>query len=330
VLAPRAVLQADLAVAARRWPALVAEHLAADFELPADAGHLPEGPLWPAGEFLFVPRGWREPEPIAVGPRPGDELASLLRSLIVIGAGAAVRLVSGCSSPRLSLGPRSVELLDLVVGDGASCRISHIAHGSAFGASWAAVRVRLGRGASVQWTDVDLGAGSVWRSLSADLAGAGAAFKHSALALCGPGRRVTWRADLRSSAPGAQVATRWRALGWCDGQLDGQLTWSAGSSAIGGTYELDGRGLALDPAARIAIALPTPPSTPGSSAFQSFDTQSPAPDALFYARSRGLSRSEALGLLAIGFAAPVLDELPPDFAADVLRIIPLSLAGAAG
>lgn len=326
---PRRILQADLALAARRWPTLVAPHLGADFALPAAAGRLPAGQIWPAGEFVYVPVGYCAAEPIAVGPRPGDEPAVLQRSLMVLGAGAAVTLVAGCTAPRLSLAPRSVQVLDLVLGDGASCRFSHLAHGSAPGSSWSARRVQVGRGAQLTWTDVELGSGFTWRALAVHLSGAGARLSHRALALCGPGRRATWQAELRAEAPGTQVSTVWRGLGWGDGRLDGKVTWSASPKAHGATFELDGRGLELDPSARIAIMPPTAPAILGSRANSEAASQPPDPAALFYARSRGLSAAEALGMLAAGFAAPALCDLPPDFAADLERLIPLSLAGAA-
>ncbi len=53
-------------------------------------------------------------------------------------------------------------------------------------------------------------------------------------------------------------------------------------------------------------------------------------DQLFYLRSRGLSESEALSMIVLGFMEPFTRELPMEYAVELNRLIQLEMEGSVG
>ena len=51
---------------------------------------------------------------------------------------------------------------------------------------------------------------------------------------------------------------------------------------------------------------------------------------LFYLMSRGLSQSEAMGLIVSGFIEPIVKELPMEYAVELNRLIELEMEGSVG
>jgi Fe-S cluster assembly protein SufB len=53
-------------------------------------------------------------------------------------------------------------------------------------------------------------------------------------------------------------------------------------------------------------------------------------DQLFYLMSRGLSETEAMGMIVNGFIEPITRELPMEYAVELNRLIELNMEGAVG
>jgi Fe-S cluster assembly protein SufB len=51
---------------------------------------------------------------------------------------------------------------------------------------------------------------------------------------------------------------------------------------------------------------------------------------LFYLRSRGLSESEALSMIVLGFMEPFTRELPMEYAVELNRLIQMEMEGSVG
>jgi len=51
---------------------------------------------------------------------------------------------------------------------------------------------------------------------------------------------------------------------------------------------------------------------------------------LFYLMSRGLTESEAMGLIVSGFIEPIVRELPMEYAVELNRLIELEMEGSVG
>src|SRR5207245_2104012 len=53
-------------------------------------------------------------------------------------------------------------------------------------------------------------------------------------------------------------------------------------------------------------------------------------DQLFYLMSRGISESDAMGMIVNGFIEPITKELPMEYAVELTRLIQLQMEGAVG
>jgi Fe-S cluster assembly protein SufB len=51
---------------------------------------------------------------------------------------------------------------------------------------------------------------------------------------------------------------------------------------------------------------------------------------LFYLMSRGISETEAMGMIVNGFIEPITKELPMEYAVELTRLIQLQMEGAVG
>lgn len=245
---------------------------------------------WGAGEFFVaVPEGVEVVAPVVVGSRVSDAVAG--RHLVSVGGGSRVAIV--VRDP-LS-GGRFAGSLDVVLGPGARVEVFRIESGEGQ-SSWG-LTADLAEGATL--TSSVLVAGRGFRQLraAAVLRGVGAAWRHRVAAL-GPGLVLDEAAngDCRAEGTHADVAGAF-VLGTGDKTAArGRLTLHR--AAAGATGFQNSSALLMARGADFSASPDLEAENDAVRCHHAAFVGGPDKDGLFYLQSRGLSRHEALGLLA--------------------------------
>jgi Fe-S cluster assembly protein SufD len=277
------------------------------------------------GAFLYVPPGVEVDEPIVIDfEAGGSERFEAPQVLIVLAEGAratAVIRLSESYPSRLLCNGRT----DLLLGDASALRLFDSQALGLDSLHFHHVKASLGKDASLQRIEVELGARLAKTRIDCSLEGRGAEAELDGLYFCGPGQHADVGTIQRHLSAGATSRAYYKGAASGGGRAVFQGLIEVSEGASGTDAYLSNRNLLLGSAAR-ADSIPTlkignndVKCSHGSA------TGRLGEEELFYLRSRGFSEAEARELLVIGFFEEVLARAPEAFREDALSGIRLRL-----
>jgi Fe-S cluster assembly protein SufD len=306
----------DFPTALARMPALVAEHLGR-IAPPDDAFLALNLATFSGGAVVHVPAGVVVPAPIVLRVRPGSAEGAVAcgRTLVLVDAGATATVLEEMD---LAAGLGNA-VTEAILGAGATLvhgRFETVARGAA---SFSRACYSVGRDASLTHAHVLLPSGLIKAEAVPILAGTGARSEGLVLSLAGGRARSDFRAveDHAVGDTESRVIYRAVALGRGRTTFTGLLKIREGA-ARSAAYE-EARSLLLS---RTASADVLPELEILNHDVRCTHGAAVAPvdeDAVFYLRTRGLSRDEAEALLVEGFVEAVASRFPSEALADRAR-----------
>jgi Fe-S cluster assembly protein SufD len=305
---PDGVIVASLAEAATEHEGLVQSHLGT-LVSDRDKFAAQNTAMWNAGAFVYVPRGVRVPDPIVISTLQGFAGAMHWRSLIIVEPEAQVTVVEQYLSTDADLEAYFNPVTELFVGEGANVR--YLCAQDLSERSWilGSQRAQVDRDGSLHWVGLGLGSGQGKLRMETDLQGRGADGRVTG-AYVGHGRQhIDYDTTQEHAAPDTTSDLAFRGIlrdratavwsGMIRVEPDAQrtdafqesrnllLSDGAHADAIPG-LEIEANDVRCTHAATVAR----------------IDEEQ-----LFYARSRGLNRTEAERLLVGGFLGVVAGRL---------------------
>jgi Fe-S cluster assembly protein SufD len=265
------------------------------------------------GAFLYVPPGLQVDEPFGIEfLLGGQDRLEAPQLVVVLDKGARASLILGIGqsgASRLLCNARS----DLLLRDGSALRLFESQSLGLDSLHFGQVRARLGRDASLERVEAQLGAGLARTRVDCSLEGRGAEASLNGLFYCGPGQHADVGTIQRHVAGGATSRAYYKGAASGGGRTVFQGLIEVGEGASGTDAYLSNRNLLLGDAAR-ADSVPTLKignndvrCSHGSA------TGRLGEEELFYLRSRGFSEDEARELLVLGFFEEVLAQAPEAF-----------------
>ncbi|MEN9933539.1 MAG: hypothetical protein RLZZ387_118 [Chloroflexota bacterium] len=311
-LAAKGVVFTTLAAAVREHEALVKQYLGAAVDPLAHKFAALHTALWQDGVFLYVPKNVAVELPLhAVITLAGAGSAAIAHNLIVIDRGASVTFVEEFSSADVDGQSLALPVTELFVGDGASLKYVTIQTWGSGVYQIGGQRARVARDGNLEWAAVNLGG----------------ALQHTEAetALEGDGSHVDWVAATFGGGEQALLTAPWlrhigaRTEGHMDfktvvkdtayATFDGMIKIEHDSKAT--VSRLEEHALHLTPNARSdsipGLKIDTNDVARAGHASTSGEVDE---EQLFYMRSRGISRADAINIIVMGFFEPVLDRIP--------------------
>ena len=306
----------DFPSALARMPALVGEHLGR--LAPADDSLLALNlATFSGGAVVRVPAGVTVAAPIVLRARPAtsDGAVTCGRTLVVVEAGATATVIEEMD---LATGFCNA-VTEAVVGEGACLvhgRFETVARGAV---SFSRACYSVGRDASLTHAHVLLPAGLIKAEAAPTLTGSGARSEGLVLSLAGGRARSDFRAVEDHAVGDTESRVTYRAVSLGRGRtaFTGLLRIREGA-ARSSAYE-EARSLLLSPTSA-ADVLPELEILNHDVRCTHGAAVAPVDeDAVFYLRTRGLSRDEAEALLVEGFVEAVASRFPSEALADRAR-----------
>ncbi|HWQ11646.1 MAG TPA: Fe-S cluster assembly protein SufD [Roseiflexaceae bacterium] len=313
-LAAKGVVFTTLAAAVRAHEALVRQHLGAAADPLAHKFTALHAALWQDGVFLYVPKDTAIEVPLhAVITLAGAGHAAAPHNLIVVERGASVTFVEEFTSPDVDGQALALPATELFIGDGASVRYVSIQTWGRGVYHIGSQRARAGRDASLEWAAINLG-GSLQHT-------------EAETALVGDGSHVNWVAATFGGGEQTLLTAPWlRHIGArTEGHMDFKTVVKDRAYATfdgmikiehesrGTISRLEEHALHLTPKARSdsipGLKIETNDVLRAGHASTSGEVDE---EQLFYMRSRGIARTEAIHMIVMGFFEPVLDHIPSE------------------
>lgn len=316
--ADRGVLFGPLDRAAAEHGALVRRHLGQAVDPHADKFSALSAAFWTGGTHLYVPRGAVLDRPIHVLTAASDGGVDLSRSLIVLDEGAEATVLAETAGASPDAGGLHCGAVEIVVGPGARLRYVHLQNWGKGTWHFAHHKALVHRGGRLQWTIGALGARLAKVDQHVALVGEGAEAQVNGVMFAEGKQHLSYHTLQHHAAPRCHSDLLYKgAL-----QDKAHLVWRGMIKVDRDAQRTDGYqrndNLMLSDAARadcipgLEIEADEVKCSHGATAGRVDE------EMVFYARSRGLTRKEAVRMIVAGFFQQVFDRVTIESVRDVL------------
>jgi Fe-S cluster assembly protein SufB len=252
------------------------------------------------------------------------------RTLIIVDEGAQVQYIEGCTAPTYAEDSFHSGVIEIIVKDNARCRYTTIQNWSHNVYNLVTQRAMVGKNATMEWVDGNLGSKLTMKYPSCYLMGEGGRGEVLSIAYAGNGQHQDAGGKVIHHAPNtsSRIVSKSISKGSGRSSYRGLLKVEKGARNVRSNVECDA--LLLDEEARTDtypyIEIEEDRANIGHEATVS----KIGDEQLFYLMSRGLSEDEAATMVVRGFIEPIAKELPLEYAVELNRLIELEMEGSVG
>jgi Fe-S cluster assembly protein SufD len=309
--ASQGVVVARIADAVLSHSALIKQYLGTAVDATAHKFAALQAALWRDGLLIYVPKGVAVEAPIhATFSFGGGASAFFAHNLVILEPGASLTLIEEYTSPDMSAQSYAAPVTELFLGDGSMLRYTWI---QAWGANVYHVGsqiAKVGNDATLEWAAVNLGGKLQHNESETYLGGNGAKVDWIASTFAGDGQvllNAPWLRHVGANTDGhMDFKTVVNGGGYTT--FDGMIKIEKGSRST--ASRLEEHAIHLSPAARSdsipGLKIDTNDVQRAGHASTSGQVDE---EMLFYMRSRGIQREDAINLIVMGFFEPVLDRI---------------------
>ncbi|HEY5265952.1 MAG TPA: Fe-S cluster assembly protein SufB [Acidimicrobiales bacterium] len=325
------VLFCDMDTAVREYPELVRKYFGTIIPPNDNKFAALNSAVWSGGSFIYVPPGVKVDQPLQAYFRINTEnMGQFERTLIIADEGSQVHYVEGCSAPVYSTDSLHSAVVELVALPGSRITYTTIQNWSNNVYNLVTKRARAEAEAHVEWIDGNIGSRLTMKYPSVYLMGPKASGEVLSVAYAGPGQVQDAGAKMVHCAPETTSTIISKSI-----SKDGGLTAYRGlvkveEGATGAKSFVRCDALILD---EKSISETRPYMEVGeqdASIGHEATVSKIGDDQLFYLMSRGLTESQAMGMIVNGFIEPVTRTLPMEYAVEWSRLIELQMEGSIG
>ena len=286
------------------------------------------GAVWSGGSFVYVPDGIDVEIPLQSYFRlnaPGA--GQFEHTLIIVGKGAKVHFIEGCSAPKYNVANLHAGCVELFVGDEATLTYSTIENWSKNMYNMNTKRCVVGKNGTINWDTGSFGSHTSCLYPMSILNGEGAHCEFTGVTFAGKGQYLDTGSKVIHNAPNTTSNINSKSISKDGGVCIYRGSVVIGEKAEGAKSNVSCESLMLDEQSQSdtipAIVIKNDNVDLGHEA----KIGRISDEAIFYLMSRGLSEDEARAMLVRGFVEPVSKALPLEYAVEMNNLINLELKG---
>lgn len=330
-LEKKGVIFVDTDTAVQKYPDLVREYFStivppADNKLAAL-----NSAFWSGGSFIYVPKNVKVELPLQAYFRINAKNAGQFeRTLIIADEGSEVLYVEGCSAPTYTTDSLHSAVVEIIVKRGAKVQYTTVQNWSKNVYNLVTKRAKAYEEAKMTWLDYNGGSKLTMKYPSIYLMGRGGRGEVLSLAFASNKQHQDTGGKIIHVAPDTSSIISSKSISKNGGRTSyrGLLKIYPGAERVKSRVVCDA--LILDEKSR-SDTYPTMEINEQNVAIAHEATVTRISEAqLFYLMSRGLSESEAAGMIVNGFLAPLVKEFPMEYAVELRKLVDLEMEGAVG
>ncbi len=330
-LEAQGVLFCDMDSALRDYPDIVREYFGTVIPPNDNKFAALNSAVWSGGSFIYVPPGVTVDMPLQAYFRINAEnMGQFERTLIIADEGAQVHYIEGCSAPVYSTDSLHSAVVELIAKPGARITYTTIQNWSNNVYNLVTKRARAESEAHVEWIDGNIGSRLTMKYPSVFLMGRGASGEVLSVAYAGRGQHQDAGAKMVHAAPDTTSTIVSKSISQDTGVATYRGLVRVDEGATGAKSFVRCDALLLDDTA-VSETKPYMEVAERDARIGHEATVAKVnDDQLFYLMSRGLSESQAMGMIVNGFIEPVTRTLPMEYAVEWSRLIELQMEGSVG
>ncbi len=338
-LARQGILFMSLSEAVREHPELVREHLGSVVPKTDNFFAALNSAVFTDGSFVYIPEGVRCPMELSTYFRiNAANTGQFERTLIVAAQGSYVSYLEGCTAPQRDENQLHAAVVEIVAEADAFVKYSTVQNWypgdeEGRGGIYNFVTKRgLARGprARISWTQVETGSAITWKYPSVILKGDYSVGEFYSVAVTRMRQEADTGTKMVHIGEGTRstIVSKGISAGRSSNAYRGLVSISRGATDARNHTQCDSLLLGSQCGAHTFPYVDSHELT--ARVEHEATTSRIAEDQLFYARQRGLSEEDAVGMIVNGFCKDVLNELPMEFAVEAQKLLGITLEGAVG
>jgi Fe-S cluster assembly protein SufD len=310
-LAEQGVIFTTLAAGLRDHEALVKQYLGTAIDWQAHKFSALHAALWHDGVFLYVPKNVAIEMPLLAIFTLGQGRATFPHNLVIVERGASLTFIEEFTSPDVDGQAFASPATEIIIGDDAAVRYVTVQHWGQGVYTIGAQIAKVGNNSSLDWAAINLGGKLQHIEAETYLGGNGAKVDWMASTFAGPGQTLLTAPWLRHVGANTDGHMDFKTVVNADGYtvFDGMIKIEKQSR--GTISRLEEHAIHLSEKARSdsipGLKIDTNDVQRAGHASTSGQVDE---EMLFYMRSRGIARDEAIHMIVTGFFEPVLDRIP--------------------
>ncbi len=325
------VLFCDTDTAVRLYPDLVKEYFGKVVPYSDNKYAALNSAVWSGGSFIYVPKGVKLEKPLQSYFRINSEqMGQFERTLIIVDEGASLNYVEGCTAPIYSKDSLHAAVVEIYVKDHGYCRYSTVQNWSNNIVNLVTKRAICSAYAHMEWIDGNIGSMLNMKYPACILNGEGAKGTTVSIAFAGSGQIQDTGAKMIHLAPNTTSTIISKSICRGGGVVNYRGTVKHSPQAVNARSHVECDTIILDDKSR-SDTIPFNFVQNQKARIEHEATVSKvSEDQLFYLMSRGLTESQALEMIVMGFIEPFSKELPMEYAIELNQLIKLEMTGSIG
>ncbi|HUZ79757.1 MAG TPA: Fe-S cluster assembly protein SufB [Thermoplasmata archaeon] len=287
--------------------------------------------VWSGGSFVYIPPGVDCGIPLQAYFRiNAKNVGQFERTLIIADKGAKIHYIEGCTAPIYSTDSLHAAVVEVVAEPYAKVRYTTVQNWSKNVYNLVTKRAVAYENSLVEWVDGNMGSKITMKYPSVYLKGRGARADILSVAFASAGQIIDSGAKAVHSAPDTSSKIISKSIAIRGGQTSYRGLLHVAKGATG-----------VKAAVRCDALLPDDMSRSDTYPYNEIHEEDATitheavvgkigEEQIFYLMSRGLTESDAIHLILMGFLAEFSKELPVDYALELNRLIQLEMIGAVG
>jgi Fe-S cluster assembly protein SufB len=287
--------------------------------------------VWSGGSFIYVPPGVKVDVPLQAYFRiNSEEMGQFERTLIIVGEGAQVHYVEGCTAPTYSSESLHSAVVEIICKPGSRVRYTTIQNWADNVYNLVTKRAVAYENATMEWVDGNLGSKLTMKYPSVYLRGEGAHGEILSLAFAGRGQHQDAGGKIVHAAPHTTSLITSKSISKDGGRGTYRGLIKVARGARGAKSKVVCDALILDKDSRSDTYPVMEIDEADVSIAHEASVSRLEEEQLFYLMSRGLSQTDASTMIVNGFLEPLVKELPMEYAVEMNRLIELQMEGSVG
>ncbi len=320
------VIFTDMDTAVREHPDLVKQFFGKIIPIGDNKFAALNSAVWSGGSFVYIPKGVKVSVPLQAYFRINSKnMGQFERTLIIADEDSSVHYIEGCTAPVYSSDSLHAAVVEVVALKNAKIRYTTIQNWSGDVYNLVTKRAFAYEGATVEWIDGNLGSKVTMKYPSVYLMGKGARADILSVAYAGANQHQDAGGKVVHLAPYTTSRIISKSVSKDGGRSSyrGLVRVAKGATNVISNVRCDA--LLLDNKSR-SDTYPTM-KIGEDDALTSHEAYvgKIGEEQLFYVMSRGLSQSEAMALIVLGFMQEFTKELPMEYAIELNKLIRLEM-----
>ncbi|RJQ21040.1 Fe-S cluster assembly protein SufB [Candidatus Woesearchaeota archaeon] len=287
--------------------------------------------VWSGGSFIYVPPNVKVKIPLQAYFRiNAKNVGQFERTLIIADRGAELHYIEGCTAPVYSTDSLHAAVVEVIALEGAKVRYTTIQNWSSNVYNLVTKRAVAHKDAVVEWVDGNLGSKLTMKYPCVILKGEGARADILSVAYAASGQHQDAGAKVIHLAQKTQSRIVSKSVSRGSGRATyrGLVRIPQGMRGVKTSVKCDA--LLLDRAARSDTYPSMLIGEPSATVAHEATVGKIGEEELFYLMSRGLSESEALAFIVLGFLSEFTRELPMEYAVELNKLVEMDMEGSVG